>query len=420
MLAPSPRSDVPVADVNVAFPLCHDPGHEPAIRRLLGRCVAFLRSRMPAPRLVAVILTGSFARGEGSVLPANGHLRVLGDLEFLVAVAPGTDAATLRAQMAAWSREASIALGDEVQAEIEFGPVELGHFARHVQPAIFVYDLLTHGKVIWGPRDVLDNLPAFGPADIPRDDCLALLFNRTIEQLDRYDRLPAADSDTFTDSVYQRSKLVLDIAGSALAFSGRHSPSYAQRPAEFARLVAETPALGDLLPEGFQQELERAARTKTAPAEEIGIPPAARSVREQHTWVRRQIIAGIPAVAAFIRWELEELLGARADMPELLHAYLRSQPFARRARDWAKLALHPMPAPLPLSLGRAARQLFVGTPRTLLYAAGTLAFLDLAGLRLRRATIAPLLFVRGGALSDDPESQRKAITALWRWCIRNN
>jgi hypothetical protein len=420
MLARSPHSDVASPGVNVGFPLCHDPAHEPPIRRLLVRCVDFLRSRLPGPRLCAIILTGSFARGEGSVVPVGGRLRVLGDLEFLVAVTPNTDVRSMRANMAAWSREASIALGDEVQAEIEFGPVELGYFARRVRPAIFVYDLLTHGKVIWGPPDIMDTLPTFSAADIPRDDCLALLFNRTIEQLEAYDRVPGAESDPFTDAVYQRSKLMLDIAGSALAFSGRHVPSYAERPAEFARLAVETPALRDLLPEGFQDDLESAARTKLSPATEIAARRVAGTPRERQAWIRSQIVAGIPAVAAVIRWELEELLGQPMDLPELLAAYLAAQPWSERARDWAKIALHPMPAPLPLSLNGVARQFFAGTPRALLYAAGTLAYLDLAGIRLRRAALAPLLFVRGGTVSDDPEGQRKAITALWRWCVRNN
>ncbi len=420
MLAPSPRNGATAATINAAFPLCPDPGHAPAIRRVLAHCVEFLQSRLPAPELVAVVLTGSFARGEGSVMPVNGHLQVLGDLEFFVIVSPDTDTRALRPQMAAWSREVSGTIGEGLRTEIEFGPIELGYFARHARPSIFLYDLLTHGRVVWGPPDVLDTIPRFGPATIPREDCLALLFNRSIEQLDLYDRLATLTGDALSNAAYQRIKLVLDIAGSALAFSGRHSPCYAARPAAFARLVAETPSLQALVPDGFELELGRAARTKLTPGEGTTLVPPGASLRGQRAWIRSQILSGIPAVAAFIRWELEELVGRRANLPRLLDAYLGSQPLVRRARDWAKVALHPMPTPLPVSLRRALRLSFVSTPRALLYAAGTLALLDLLGPSTRAGRIEPLLFVRAGAVPDDPESQRKAIAALWRWCVRNN
>src|SRR5439155_271402 len=76
-----------------------------------------------------------------------------------------------------------------VAVDIEFGPVEVGYLRRRARPSIFVYDLATHGKVLWGPSDLLRSIPAFGPERIPREDALHLVFNRTIEQLEAYDRL---------------------------------------------------------------------------------------------------------------------------------------------------------------------------------------------------------------------------------------
>jgi O-antigen/teichoic acid export membrane protein len=45
------------------------------------------------------------------------------------------------------------------------------------------------------------------------------------------------------DLAYQRLKLTLDLAGSALAFDGGHVSSYAERPEAFAALLRRTPAL---------------------------------------------------------------------------------------------------------------------------------------------------------------------------------
>jgi hypothetical protein len=56
----------------------------------------------------------------------------------------------------------------------------------------------------------------------------------------------------------------------------------------------------------------------------------------------------------------------------------------------------------------------------LLYASATLSYLNLGRPTVPLGTIASLLFVRRRALGEDAEAHRRAITALWRWCVRNN
>ena len=61
------------------------------------------------------------------------------------------------------------------------------------------------------------------------------------------------------------------------------------------------------------------------------------------------------------------------------------------------------------------------TPRALLYSAGALAYLDLArGGASGLTEIAALLPLAGRAAPRTPVAARGAVTALWRWCIRNN
>src|SRR5260370_1692928 len=43
------------------------------------------------PRLEAIVLTGSFARGEGSALRSANCLQVLGDMEFMLFYSPQTN-----------------------------------------------------------------------------------------------------------------------------------------------------------------------------------------------------------------------------------------------------------------------------------------------------------------------------------------
>jgi hypothetical protein len=406
-------------DGRTAFALCAHPDHDRAVRRVVEGCAGFLADRLPGT-LVGLVLTGSFSRGEGTVLPVNGHLRVLGDIEFLVVVARLTDYRALRRRAADWGREASARVGaPAVSVDIEFGPVEVGYLRHRARPSIFVYDLATHGKVVWGPPDLLGAIPAFGAERIPREDALHLVFNRTIEQLEAYDRLDGLAGEALLDVAYQRVKLVLDLAGSALAFAGAHATSYAERPAAFARLLARTPGLAARLPAGFESELARAARAKLDPSGEPLLPPG--DAGTQRAWLRRRIVDGVPALSAFLVWELEELTGQHAPLDVLLERWAGTASRYRRLREWAKLALHPNRAPLPVSPLRAVVLARRSTPRALLYRAGALAYVHLArGGQPAGADVASLLPLAGRAAPRTPAAARGAVTALWRWCIRNN
>jgi hypothetical protein len=407
--------------LNVDFPLCRDPRHEAAIRHVLVQSAEMLVDRLPPGTLAALVLTGSFARGEGSVMASDGRLRVLGDIEFL-AVLPGErDFHTFRTRMPQFGREVSDAVRDVIEVDVEFGPVIVDYFKRLARPSIFVYDLIRHGKVIWGPADIVKHVTEFGPERIPPEDALHLLFNRTIEQLEAYDRTATLEGRALWDLAYQRQKLVLDVAGSALAFVGRHEPSYEARPAAFGRLLAEAPALRAALPHAFCAELERAARIKISPGDGRDVLPPDLPLAQQRDSIRRQIVAGVPAVAALLRWELSELLGDQhPELPTLLRRWARGMTLGRRIWDWAKVALHPVRPPLPLSRLRAGALFSRSTPRALLYTSGALAYLNLARPTADPAAIAALLPVRRARLGTEPDNLRRAITSLWRWCVRNN
>jgi hypothetical protein len=103
----------------------------------------------------------------------------------------------------------------------------------------------------------------------------------------------------------------------------------------------------------------------------------------------------------------------------LLERWAVAQPWRRRAREWAKLALHPMPSPLPLSARRVARLVARSTPRALTYAAGAAAYLALGEDGPASGAAARLLPL-GGPPPASAAGERAAITAFWRWCLRND
>ena len=397
-------------------PLCRDAHADAAVRALIDRAVGFLRDRLGG-RLLGVILTGSFTRGEGTVLPVDGHLRVLGDVEFLVVLPTRRDDRTLRPALARWSREAGAALGaPALVVDLEFGPVDEAYLRGKARPSIFVHDLRTRGRVVWGPRDLLQRIPPFTTADIPREDALHLLLNRTIEQLEAWDRVERLEGEALLDAAYQRLKLRLDLAGSALAFAGGHVTSYTERPRAFAALLAREPSLAALLPPGFEDDLAHAAAAKVSPDLDEVLPPGPEEA--QRKWVRAEIAAAVPAVAALLRWELGRLLGGDDALPALLEHWAAAESWRARARGWAKLALHPMPAPLPLSAVRAAALARRATPRALAHVAGACAYLALGEGAPPSGAAARLL-----PLAEAPrtaEAERSAIVGFWRWCVRND
>lgn len=402
------------------FPLCGEDHHERVIRGLIDGCVDFVRRRVSPPALVAVVLTGSFARGEGSVLPLPGALKVLGDIEFFVVLAHASDYLRLRTEMATWGAAAAATLGGGgVRADVEFGPVSVDYLHRAARPSIFVSDLRQHGKVLWGPPDLLEAMPAFGTEDIPREDALRLLLNRTIEQLDAYDRVPALAGEAFLDVGYQRVKGLLDLAGSALAFTGSHCASYAQRPAALARLIRETPSLARRLPPSFEREVAAAARIKLAPDLDDFVPAGDVGTSTRRRALRAQILAAGPALTGLLHWELEQLFEAVGDLDDLLDRYLRAPSIGRRGREWLKLLVNPKPAPRPISLAAAARLFWRSTPRELIHAAGALAYRSLHAPPPAPDPLGRLLPLDGPAGFHDAETRRRAIVALWRWCVRN-
>src|SRR6266481_9386405 len=73
-----------------SFPLSADPVYQDEVRRELECVLARVRDCAAAPSVVGVLLTGSFARGEGTVIPnARTESRWLSDVECLVVVRGG-------------------------------------------------------------------------------------------------------------------------------------------------------------------------------------------------------------------------------------------------------------------------------------------------------------------------------------------
>jgi hypothetical protein len=246
----------------------------------------------------------------------------------------------------------------------------------------------------------------FGAEAIPPEDAVRLIMNRMIELL-TLDEMTGPYARQ-----YHLVKTVLDLAGSALAFSGRYRSRYAERPAAFAALLEDAGDLRRTLPhaDGFIAALDRAVGCKLAPTEAV---LDSISVEDE----RRAVAAWARGLWA---WEMGRLAGRPgAPLDTLLDHWLAREPLAPRLRGWAKLWMHPLRRPGSISVLRSARWALHASPQALTYAAAMLAFWGrtepaVTAWQPRAAALLPLR--RGGGNSVDIDD----IVALWRWLIRNN
>ena len=399
--------------VMMDFPLCADPRRDQAIRPVVERAVTFLLDRVGADRIEAVILTGSLSRGEGSVVLGDDGARLLGDAEFLVVWKAPFNWPDVRRRTAELGRQATRELGcDGRVASIEYGPSDLLYLQRNIRPCIFAYDLLHHGKVVWGRADILTEVRPFGVVEIPPEDAVELIMNRMVELL-MLEETHRANDPGREARAYHVVKITLDLAGSALAFAGQYVSSYAARAGRFASLLDSIPDLRAALPNsnGLLEDLDWATRCKLAPTEDL--------------LFRRDLQGLVAAISTWAKdlwlWETRQWFGRPAGrFMDLVDEYVGREPRWRRVRGWAKFCLHPLRPPGALSPLKLARFLLRASPQTLTYAAALLIFWSTMGERRpgygdRAAALLP---VRRAV-------NRNGVTAgevgdLWHWLVRNN
>jgi hypothetical protein len=145
-----------------------DAAAEAAVAAHLVRIEQVVRERAGA--IDAVILTGSFGRGEGGVYrDADGQYRPVNDYDVLLVS----------------DRDLSVplaGLGDELARELGIDFVDLNVIGNHWENlplTIYTYDLKYGSQVLSGDSALLDRIPAFASGDLPVFEIVRLLLNRT-------------------------------------------------------------------------------------------------------------------------------------------------------------------------------------------------------------------------------------------------
>jgi hypothetical protein len=359
-------------------------------------------------------MTGSTARGEATVLTTAGESRWLSDAEFLVVLPGGCDVGRESALLKALAARIETELaGERVFLSVDLSPAPESSFPL-LKPNLFTYELRTHGKQLYGERDYLCDIPAFGWKAIPKEDAWRLLSNRMVEWLALQDGQTALP---LYAQFYALAKQYLDIVTSLSLLCGAYADRYQSRFLELERIGEWVSAS---VPGASADVLVRGTRL----AMEFKLCPAG----PQFAWLRgtgadmrdAMAKAGLgwmydglfPLHGAVWEWELHTL--SRAPSTGLHGAMARIYGWKYRLRGWGKLAIRP-----ELRRGgggffcRAPRLFWRGAPRALVYSCAR-ALLNAEEDRPE----ASLEYVRGHLplLFEGPLATREDLI---RQCVRN-
>ncbi|MEA3202510.1 MAG: hypothetical protein QOI63_176 [Thermoplasmata archaeon] len=175
--------------------------------------------RKADPRARSLVLTGGFARGEGTVLGGEPQ----NDYDFVVlrgVGAPRTPYATLRARL-----ESRLGL------HIDLAPVPAWRL-RWTAPSIFWYETALRGRTLWG-EELLPRIPTRTPAALDPGEGLRLLVNRAAGLL-----LCTEEKDARKVRI-QAAKALLAASDAHLLARGAFPPTQVERWELLERLRGE-------------------------------------------------------------------------------------------------------------------------------------------------------------------------------------
>jgi len=272
--------------------------------------------------LRAIVLTGSLARDEATLVDNGTCFRLLGDADFFLVFRENCRMPN-EEEIKSVSTEISSALQRRgLSATVSLGPIK-GSYLRHLRNHIATYELRSCGQVVWGDGSILLLVPAFARELLSREDAWRLLVNRMIEQLDV---LSALDDVLSPEAQYRTVKLYLDIATSYLVFAGRYQPTYLERERALRELL-ETSSASQAAPFSLAPFADRVSACTKFKLEGHGLPG--------EPW---EFWTGAVSFAYHLwQWELVQLTGQGAELSdsELMSCWMTCQSVTTRLRGWA-------------------------------------------------------------------------------------
>ena len=387
------------------YKLCNDQSLNEWANTVLRLCVELLLPTCTSNHIDSVILTGSLSRGEASIFLREKKPVLAGDIEFLLVCKQRGKLAKERSFYKSFKKDMCEIVSEKVGStvDVDIGLVSEDYFTKKIPASIFLYDLITFGKVVAG-EDYLQQRK-IQAEDIVRDDALALLMNRAIELL------ILSDNGSRDKYSYQLVKILLDMAGSLLAFTGNYVAPYTDRPEAMKKLVHNGNfTIADIHLVELVELVEKAKRIKC----EFALDDARRN---EILVYEKQITTSL---ATLIAWQMTQLVGSSEELfaNDILLRYFSCEPFTVKFKEWVKYCIHPFRSKHSLKFQYLPSALLIGSPRNMIYSSAIKCFFEkIVGGGTEFKTLSDLRVFNMGAT---PGQYCKDACLLWSQVVKHN
>jgi len=202
----------------------------------MNKISAFIQDKLGAG-LAALVLAGSFGRGEGSVLQHDGgRVEPINDYDFCIVLKAQVPMPPW-SELAMWEKECSRLTG---MRWIDFSVISKDRLSRLLLTQAN-YDLKFGGQVVTGCEDILDSIPDYRAESIPLKEAQTLLTTRFWCFIGTEPNRILSEPDSLTGEelrfvLQQLSKALIASGDSLLMLGGKYCVKYAEKARRIADL----------------------------------------------------------------------------------------------------------------------------------------------------------------------------------------
>ena len=183
----------------------------------------------------AIILTGGFGRGEGSVIFKDNICQPLNDYDLVVVTNHSAPPIKLEAIRVDLAKLCGI-------RQVDISLVKYKNFSN-MSFTMANYDLLNASKLIYGSLDGISNKPVWNPKKLPLKEGVMPLFLFLSSLIQSYPKHKELNQNEIFWSYQQITKSILGWSAAMLIFKGLYDSSYNQRNQLFQKEFTENKSL---------------------------------------------------------------------------------------------------------------------------------------------------------------------------------
>jgi hypothetical protein len=251
------------------FTIRSEPEIDEKVTADLARIRECVLGLLDKEKVLAIILTGGFGRGEGSVLISGNGVRIVNDYD--IAVVPRSRNRLKYAWLFRKYHRNLEELADTLGSELSLKQVDItvrphSYFQRPAAIRIENYEVLHGHRLLYGAMDPCDWMPRWKAADLPLSEGTWLFRNRGLGLL--LAKLYLADGGLAVEDAEnfftECNKARLAMGDAVLLLKGAYSHLYSERLRAAQGIAVEEIPCGRPIIEGYCDALKKKLRPETS------------------------------------------------------------------------------------------------------------------------------------------------------------